>query len=64
MPPDAFSETGQLWGSPLYRWPAHAEEGYAWWAARLARAFSLYDETRIDHFRWACARRGEGCGRV
>ncbi|KAI8473849.1 MAG: glycoside hydrolase superfamily [Monoraphidium minutum] len=51
VPPDAFSETGQLWGSPLYRWPAHEAEGYAWWAARLARAFSLYDETRIDHFR-------------
>lgn len=51
VPPDAFSETGQLWGSPLYRWPAHEAEGYAWWAARLARAFTLYDETRIDHFR-------------
>lgn len=57
VPPDAFSETGQLWGSPLYRWPAHEAEGYAWWAARLARAFSLYDETRIDHFRW-----GRGTG--
>jgi len=51
VPPDAFSATGQLWGSPLYRWPAHREEGYAWWASRMKRALELYDETRIDHFR-------------
>ncbi|MEW5303517.1 MAG: hypothetical protein WDW36_006201 [Sanguina aurantia] len=50
-PPDAFSATGQLWGSPLYRWDAHEAEGYAWWASRLKRAMQLYDETRIDHFR-------------
>lgn len=50
-PPDAFSATGQLWGSPLYRWSAHAEEGYAWWAARVGRALTLHDEVRIDHFR-------------
>eukprot|EP00775_Hariotina_reticulata_P005043 gene5043-5285_t len=51
VPPDAFSATGQLWGSPLYRWPAHESEGYKWWAHRMARAMQLYDETRIDHFR-------------
>lgn len=51
VPPDAFSATGQLWGSPLYRWPAHEAEGYKWWANRLGRALQLYDETRIDHFR-------------
>lgn len=51
VPPDAFSDDGQLWGSPLYRWPAHAAEGYKWWAARLGRALELNDETRIDHFR-------------
>ena len=51
VPPDAFSSTGQLWGSPLYDWPAHAAEGYAWWGARLARAASLFDVTRVDHFR-------------
>ena len=50
-PPDAFSETGQLWGSPLYDWPAHAAEGYRWWASRLGRALALHDEVRIDHFR-------------
>ena len=50
-PPDAFSETGQLWGSPLYDWAAHEAEGYAWWASRLGRALALHDEVRIDHFR-------------
>jgi 4-alpha-glucanotransferase len=51
VPPDAFSATGQLWGSPLYDWPAHAAEGFAWWARRVGRAGELYDLTRIDHFR-------------
>lgn len=51
VPPDAFSETGQLWGSPLYDWPAHEAEGYAWWASRMGRALALHDEVRIDHFR-------------
>src|SRR5262249_29172779 len=35
VPPDYFSATGQLWGNPLYDWPAHRRTGYAWWAARL-----------------------------
>ena len=51
VPPDAFSETGQLWGSPLYDWPSHDAEGFAWWARRVGRAGELYDVTRIDHFR-------------
>ncbi|KAJ9509665.1 hypothetical protein QJQ45_011343 [Haematococcus lacustris] len=51
VPPDAFSETGQLWGSPLYKWSEHRKEEYAWWSQRLGRALELYDETRIDHFR-------------
>jgi 4-alpha-glucanotransferase len=38
VPPDAFSDTGQLWGSPLYRWEAHAEDGYRWWAQRIGRS--------------------------
>jgi 4-alpha-glucanotransferase len=38
VPPDAFSETGQLWGSPLYRWPAHEDQDYEWWAQRIGRA--------------------------
>ncbi|MFT3665679.1 4-alpha-glucanotransferase [Piscinibacter sp.] len=51
VPPDAFSATGQRWGNPLYRWPAHAREGYAWWVRRIRRSFELADIVRIDHFR-------------
>jgi len=51
VPPDSFSATGQRWGNPLYRWPAHAAEGYAWWIARVRRTFETVDIVRIDHFR-------------
>jgi 4-alpha-glucanotransferase len=51
VPPDYFSADGQLWGNPLYHWPAHAAEGYAWWLARLRANFALCDVVRIDHFR-------------
>ena len=51
VPPDAFSKTGQLWGNPLYDWKAQKKDGYKWWIKRMRRAFDLYDETRIDHFR-------------
>eukprot|EP00793_Prasinoderma_coloniale_P003056 PRCOL_00006523-RA len=51
VPPDAFSATGQLWGSPLYNWDAHREEGYAWWSRRIGCSLQLFDEMRIDHFR-------------
>ena len=51
VPPDAFSATGQLWGSPLYDWNAHEKEGFRWWTRRLQRALALHDEVRIDHFR-------------
>ena len=51
VPPDAFSDTGQLWGNPLYRWDRLAETGYAWWIARLKRALALADRVRVDHFR-------------
>ena len=50
-PPDAFSEDGQLWGNPLYRWDDMAANGYEWWINRLAAAGRLYDVIRIDHFR-------------
>ena len=50
-PPDAFSEDGQLWGNPLYRWDRHAKDGYSWWLRRLGAAGRLYDVVRIDHFR-------------
>jgi len=51
VPPDAFSETGQLWGNPLYDWAAMAEDGFSWWVARMRRVLSLTDSVRIDHFR-------------
>ena len=51
VPPDVFSEDGQLWGNPLYDWSKHKEEGYRWWTSRLGRALELHDEVRIDHFR-------------
>ncbi len=51
VPPDYFSETGQLWGNPLYRWDVHEESGYVWWIARLAHALRYFDCVRIDHFR-------------
>lgn len=51
VPPDYFSEEGQLWGHPLYRWSAMSEEGYTWWKRRLKRALATYDWIRLDHFR-------------
>ena len=51
VPPDYFSADGQLWGNPLYDWPAHAAEGHAWWLTRLRANFMLCDIVRIDHFR-------------
>ncbi|MFB0521492.1 MAG: 4-alpha-glucanotransferase, partial [Desulfatiglandales bacterium] len=51
VPPDYFSETGQLWGNPVYRWEALKETGYAWWIRRLQHNLRLLDLIRIDHFR-------------
>jgi 4-alpha-glucanotransferase len=51
VPPDYFSATGQRWGNPLYRWPQHAQEGYAWWIQRLRHTCEMVDIVRIDHFR-------------
>ena len=50
-PPDAFSDDGQLWGNPLYRWEYHRETGYEWWTSRMNHCYQLYDVVRIDHFR-------------
>jgi len=50
-PPDCFSETGQLWGNPLYDWKYHKKTGYEWWMQRIAYCYQLYDVLRIDHFR-------------
>jgi 4-alpha-glucanotransferase len=50
-PPDAFSASGQLWGNPLYDWPAMSRRRYRWWVHRLRRTLELFDLARIDHFR-------------
>jgi 4-alpha-glucanotransferase len=51
VPPDYFSETGQLWGNPVYQWDVLKESGYAWWIRRITYNLELYDLVRIDHFR-------------
>jgi 4-alpha-glucanotransferase len=51
VPPDYFSETGQLWGNPLFDWPRLNERGFDWWLARLHFNLHLFDQVRIDHFR-------------
>lgn len=51
VPPDYFSEDGQLWGNPLYNWEHLNSNGYKWWLDRLENALTTYDVVRIDHFR-------------
>ncbi|MEM6648178.1 MAG: 4-alpha-glucanotransferase [Bacteroidota bacterium] len=51
VPPDYFSETGQRWGNPIYRWDVMRANGYAWWTRRFASAFRQLDLVRLDHFR-------------
>ncbi len=51
VPPDYFSETGQLWGNPLYRWDKHAGDDFGWWVERLRFLLNRVDVVRIDHFR-------------
>jgi 4-alpha-glucanotransferase len=51
VPPDYFSEDGQVWGNPLYDWPAHAADGFRWWCARIRRQLKWSDVLRLDHFR-------------
>lgn len=51
VPPDYFSETGQRWGNPLFRWSLHEQENYAWWIARMRKSVEMFDLVRIDHFR-------------
>ncbi len=51
VPPDAFTDDGQLWGNPLYDWDALRKSDFLWWTDRLRTHFSLFDMVRIDHFR-------------
>ncbi len=60
-PPDQFTAAGQLWGNPVYNWPAMRRRRYRWWIERMRRAGELFDLVRIDHFRglvayWAVPR--------
>ena len=50
VPPDYFSEDGQLWGNPLYRWSYLKRHGYRWWVDRMAHMAGMYDIIRVDHF--------------
>ncbi len=51
VPPDYFSEDGQLWGNPLYDWKKMKTDGFAWWKERISFMCELFDGVRIDHFR-------------
>ncbi len=51
VPPDYFAETGQLWGTPVYRWQKHKRTRYEWWRKRFNRQWILFDLLRLDHFR-------------
>jgi 4-alpha-glucanotransferase len=51
VPPDYFSDTGQLWGNPLYDWETLALRGYDWWVERFRYLLSQFDCIRVDHFR-------------
>ncbi len=50
VPPDYFTQDGQLWGNPVYDWKALKKDGYRWWIARLGAMASFFDLLRIDHF--------------
>jgi 4-alpha-glucanotransferase len=51
VPPDYFSETGQLWGNPVFNWQRLKERNYDWWMARLHFNLNMFNRVRIDHFR-------------
>ncbi len=51
VPPDYFSSTGQLWGTPTYYWSKHKRTNFSWWRERFKRQFKLVDILRLDHFR-------------
>lgn len=51
VPPDYFTEDGQLWGNPLYQWDAHEATDFAWWVERIRSNIDFYDIVRLDHFR-------------
>lgn len=54
VPPDLYSETGQLWGNPVYDWDTHKKDGFSWWIERIKNTLTFADIIRIDHFRGLC----------
>ena len=54
VPPDYFSETGQRWGTPLYKWDVLGKDGFSWWKQRLGHVLLVADMARLDHFRGFC----------
>ena len=64
VPPDYFSQTGQLWGNPVYNWEQLEADNYQWWVKRVEVMLEQVDLFRIDHFRglqsfWAVERGNE-----
>jgi len=55
VPPDYFSQTGQLWGNPVFDWKYLEQNGFAWWIERVKANLKLFDIIRIDHFRGLAA---------
>ena len=55
VPPDLFSETGQLWGNPVYDWNANKKNNYSWWLKRIEKVLEQVDFLRLDHFRGYCS---------
>lgn len=51
VPPDCYSETGQLWGNPVYDWDVHKKQNFSWWVWRIKQTLKISDVIRIDHFR-------------
>jgi 4-alpha-glucanotransferase len=51
VPPDYFAKDGQLWGNPVFNWPAHQADSFSWWKYRLHHCLEYFDWTRLDHFR-------------
>ena len=51
VPPDYFSETGQRWGNPHYRWDVMEADDFQWWKRRVGMQLALFDIIRVDHFR-------------
>ncbi len=64
VPPDYFSKTGQLWKNPLFCWEEHEKDGFSWWIKRVEHNLSLFDYSRIDHFRGLVAYWEVGAGEI